>query len=108
LRISHAGILCLLLTVMASAGGCDDSRFDEAPLYQGMDRSVIIANYGPPDKRKTHDQVERLTYLDGDHYQYLLLLIDGKLQAWDKDRVYKEGRFSNIRHGSGPSTPPGR
>lgn len=108
MRIPSAAILCLLVVVSASAGGCDDSRFNETYLYEGMDRSVIVAKYGPPDKRKARGGVERLTYIDGDHYQYLLLLVDDKLQTWHKDRVYKESRFSNIRNRPGPSALPDR
>ncbi len=93
----QAGIRCIIVAIMASAGGCGDGRIDESKLYQGMDRSSIIAHFGSPDARKTHDNVERLTYKDGDNYQYLILLIDGKLETWHHDRIYKANRFSNIR-----------
>jgi len=96
LRITSPLILCLLVALSAWAGGCDDSQFNETHLYKGMDRSLIIAKYGAPDKRKSRDDVERLIYTDGKHYQYLLLLIDDKLQDWHKDRVYQPGKYSNI------------
>jgi hypothetical protein len=92
------GLAVLLAGFVATLGGCGESRFDESKLYEGMDRSAIVAHFGTPDDRKKHDHAERLTYLDGDHYQYLLMLIDGKLKYWEHDRVYKAGRFSNIRN----------
>jgi len=98
LRIKRTAILSLLLALSASAGGCDDTQFDEAQLYEGMDRSLIIAKYGTPDKRKVHGDTERLSYKDGEHYQYLLLLSKDKLRLWHKDRTYKENRYSNIRN----------
>ena len=51
-----------------------------------MDRSLIIAHYGAPDDRKQRGDTERMTYKDGNRYQYLLLLSDGKLVDWHKDR----------------------
>lgn len=97
MRIRHAGILSLIAVCLTTAVGCGDRSIDESKLYKGMDRSGIIARFGPPDKRKSHDDVERLTYMDGDHYQYLLLLRDDKLIEWHHDRIYKANRFSNVR-----------
>jgi len=97
MRLQNAGILSLAIIVIFAAAGCGESSIDESKLYKGMDRSGIIARFGKPDKRKTHDNVERLTYTDGDHYQYLLLLVDDKLVEWHHDRIYKANRFSNVR-----------
>ena len=94
MRKRSLGFALLLLCMAVSVGGCDDSRFDKSKLYEGMDRSSIIAHYGTPDSRKNHDTNERLTYKDGEHYQYLLMLKDGKLLYWQHDRVYKANRFS--------------
>jgi len=93
----QAGICCILAAFLASVGGCGDTRIDESKLYKGMDRSAILARFGTPDARKIHDNAERLTYRDGDNYQYLILLIDGKLVAWHHDRIFKANRFSNVR-----------
>jgi hypothetical protein len=79
------------------AGGCEQSKYDETELYVGMDRSSIVARFGTPDAKKSHDDVERLTYQDGDNYQYLLLLRDGKLLDWHHDRIFKANRFSDVR-----------
>jgi len=108
LRIKTIAILSLLVALTASAGGCDDGQFDETYLYKDMDRSLIIAKYGRPDKRKSHGDVERLIYIDGEHYQYLLLLDENKLQLWHRDRTYKENRYSNIRNSPDEQHPPGR
>jgi hypothetical protein len=108
LQIQRTATLGLLVIVLASVGGCDDSQFDEAHLYKGMDRSLIIAKYGRPDKRKARGDVERLIYTDGEHYQYLLLLDNDKLQVWHKDRTYKENRYSNIRNAPDLKTQSGR
>jgi len=97
MRIRHAGILSLTMVIFVSAGGCGESSVDESKLSKGMDRSSIIARFGAPDARKSHGEMERLTYSDGDHYQYLLLLDDGKLIEWHHDRIYKANRFSNVR-----------
>ncbi len=97
MRIRQAGLTCLLLAFCVLAGGCGDGKFDETSLYKGMDRSSIIARFGTPDARKAHGDVERLTYQDGDHYQYLLLLMDGKLTDWHHDRIFKANRFSDVR-----------
>jgi hypothetical protein len=94
-RLSPA---CLVTAIALLLAGCGESRFDPSKLYKGMDRSTIVAQYGSPDGRKRHDDVERLTYKDGEHYQYLLMLVDGKLKYWHHDRVYKANRFSNIRN----------
>lgn len=98
---SHANMrqftgLCLL-AVLTLLAGCGERRLDETKLYKGMDRSAIIAHFGVPDVRKVHPPAERLTYKDGNHYQYLLMLMDGKLAYWHHDRVYKANRFSSIR-----------
>lgn len=98
--LRRAAIMCFTAAVTVLAGGCGESGFDETKLYQGMDRSGIIARFGAPDARRQHGDAERLTYKDGEHYQYLLLLIDGKLKYWHHDRVYKANRFSIIRGGS--------
>lgn len=87
----------LLLAVAVVTSGCDGGKIDETKLYEGMDRSTIIANFGSPDSRKKHDHIERLTYKDGEHYKYMLMLDDGKLKYWYRDRVYKTSRFSNVR-----------
>jgi len=90
LRVAALGCLALLLV------GCDD-RFDDSALYKGMDRSTILGHYGTPDKRKVRAHTERLTYMDGDHYQYLLMLSHGELVYWEQERVYKANRFSDVR-----------
>ena len=79
----------------------DPNGFDESGLYEGMDRSAIVARYGTPDARKMHDHYERLTYIDGAHYQYLLMLRDDTLLYWERDRVYKANRFSSIGEWTG-------
>lgn len=79
--------------------GCGGDRIDPNVFHKGMHRSAIIARLGAPDAVKRHDDVERLTYKDGEHYKYLLLLDDGKLTVWRHDRVYKKSRFSTIRSG---------
>lgn len=87
-----------MLLFLVSAGGCGDaSRFDESQLHVGMDRSSIIAHFGAPDKKRIHGYAERLIYRDGEHYQYLLMLLDGKLDSWHHDRVYKDDKFSISR-----------
>lgn len=91
--------LCLLAPLVLLAG-CGERRLDETKLYKGMDRSAIIAHFGAPDARKSHPPAERFIYKDGEHYQYLLMLIDDKLQYWHHDRVYKANRFSSIRNWS--------
>jgi len=93
----QAGIGCIIVAILATVGGCDEGRLNEDELYKGMDRSNILARFGTPDARKKHDNVERLTYKDGDNYQYLLLLTDGQLVTWHHDRIYKANRFSNVR-----------
>lgn len=95
-RIAGLGLTCALVL---SSAGCDDTRIDSDVFKQGMDRSAIVGRLGAPDKRKSHDHIERLTYQDGEHYQYLLLLTDGKLTTWYHDRVYKKSKFSQIRSG---------
>ncbi len=97
MRIRQAAIPCLAIAFFVLVGGCDNNQFDESKLYVGMDRSGIIARFGTPDARKSHGEVERLTYQDGENYQYLLLLMDGKLTAWHHDRIFKANRFSNVR-----------
>ena len=97
MRFRQAVIPCLVLAFCVMAVGCGENQLDESKLYEGMDRSGIIARFGTPDSRKSHGDVERLTYRDGDHYQYLLLLTDGKLVAWRHDRIFKANRFSNVR-----------
>ncbi len=91
------GLLCCALTLAML--GCDGDRVDASALYKGMDRSAIIAHLGAPDERKRHDHMERLTYKDGEHYEYLLLLKDGKLSTWHHERIYKTNRFSQVRGG---------
>lgn len=91
--LRRAAILCFTIALTVLAGGCGESRFDETKLYQGMDRTGIIARFGSPDAILQHDNAERLIYKDGEHYQYLLMLIDGKLDVWHHDRVYKTNRF---------------
>ncbi len=86
-------MLGLVVMSSAMAGGCEERRIDESQLYKGMDRSTIIAQFGTPDKRRIHDTAERLTYLDGDKFQYLLLLVDDQLQGWQRDRVYRTGKY---------------
>ncbi len=97
MRLRQTVIPCILLAFIVLAGGCGDTSIDESKLYKGMDRSSIIARFGSPDARKSHGDVERFTYKDGDNYQYLLLLIDDKLTAWHHDRIFKANRFSNVR-----------
>lgn len=96
IRLARTALTGLVLSVAALNGGCEESRFDDSGLYEGMDRSTIIARFGSPDTRKSHDNAERLTYKDGEYYQYLLMLIDGKLIYWQHDRMYQAGRFSSI------------
>ncbi len=98
MRMRWLGFAVILLGMAVSVGGCGESRFDESKLYEGMDRSSIIAHFGMPDSRKKRDSIERLTYKDGEHYQYLMMLKDGKLAYWQHDRVYKTSRFSSIRN----------
>ncbi len=97
MHIRHAGILSLVIAFITTAVGCGETSIDESKLYKGMDRSSIIARFGAPDARKSHGEAERLTYNDGDNYQYLLLLMDDKLIEWHHDRIYKANRFSNVR-----------
>lgn len=96
MRFRHAVILSLATTLLIACG-CGERSIDESKLFKGMDRSGIIARFGAPDKRKSHGSMERLTYNDGDHYQYLLLLDDNKLIEWHHDRIYKANRFANVR-----------
>ena len=97
MRLRQTCILCLAAMIMVTISGCGEDSIDESKLYKGMDRSGIIARFGAPDARKSHGEVERLTYMDGDNYQYLLLLVDNKLQEWHHDRIFKANRFSNVR-----------
>ncbi|GAB4108201.1 MAG: hypothetical protein Kow00105_14520 [Phycisphaeraceae bacterium] len=94
LRITATLASLLLMFIMT---GCNGERFDGSRLYKGMDRSTIIARYGQPDARKRHGNAERLTYRDGKHYQYLLMLIDDRLEYWEHERVYTAKRYSSIR-----------
>ena len=91
----------LVLSAAVIIMGRGTGGFDESGLYEGMDRSAIIARYGTPDARKKHDHTERLTYTDGDHYQYLLMLREDKLLYWERDRVYKPNRFSSVGNWTG-------
>jgi hypothetical protein len=102
MRLKRTAILCFIAAIAVLVVGCKESDFDETQLYKGMDRSGIIARFGPPDARRSHGDAERLTYRDGEKFQYLLLLIDDKLVAWDHDRVYKTGRFT-VFQGDGKS-----
>jgi hypothetical protein len=97
MRIRQATTPCILLILLALTGGCGETAIDESKLYKGMDRSSIVARFGTPDARKSHGDTERLTYKDGDNYQYLLLLTDDKLIAWHHDRIFKANRFSDVR-----------
>lgn len=98
MRFRQAGIIATaLLVCMTLLTGCGNDGIDESKLRKGMDHSSIIAHFGPPDASKSHGEVERLTYHDGDNYQYLLLLVDNKLTEWHHDRIYKGNRFSNVR-----------
>ncbi len=97
MRLFPRHIMGLLLVFAVLLTGCGEDRFDPSNLSKGMDRSAIIAYYGTPDKRSIHEHAERLTYKDGEHYQYLLMLVDGKLEYWTQDRIYQSTRFSNIK-----------
>lgn len=96
IRLSLTALVGLAFYAAVSTMGRGSGGFNESALYKGMDRSAIIARYGTPDQRKKHDNAERLIYIDGDHYQYLLMLRDDKLLYWEHDRVYKANRFSSI------------
>jgi hypothetical protein len=96
IRLTFTALGALALSAAVFAMTRAKSGFDPSGLYEGMDRSAIIARYGTPDARKSHDHAERLTYIDGEHYQYLLMLRDDKLLYWEHDRVYKANRFSSI------------
>lgn len=96
IRLTITALTGLALSAAVFAMNRGQSGFAASGLYEGMDRSAIIARYGTPDARKSHDHAERLTYTDGEHYQYLLMLRDGKLIYWEHDRVYKASRFSSI------------
>ena len=99
MRLYPACIMGMLLVFAVLLTGCGEERFDPSRLSKGMDRSTIIAYYGTPDKRSIHEHAERLSYKDGKHYQYLLMLVDGKLEYWTQDRLYQPSRFSNIMTG---------
>ncbi len=100
-RLSLTALAAVALAAAVFTMGRGAGTFDESGLYEGMDRSAIVARYGPPDARKSHDHAERLTYTDGEHYQYLLMLRDGKLIYWEHDRVYQASRFSSIGERTG-------
>lgn len=96
IQLAITAVTGLAISAAVLTMGRRQSGFDASGLYEGMDRSAIIARYGTPDSRKSHDHSERLTYTDGEHYQYLLMLRDDKLIYWDHDRVYKANRFSSL------------
>lgn len=92
------GSAVILLCLAVSIGGCGEGRFDETNLYEGMSRSAIIAQFGTPDSKNKRDNYERFTFKDGEHYQYLMMLKDGKLHSWQHDRVYKATLLSRSRN----------